>query len=95
MVREHGEGGSAKLPVRFIHQRIHLAEENGSLHSRMPRQADHRPDRICQSRLPVRFVAVNYEFGIGAAAEFVQVHANAFAVLVNAEGNGKIKQGEE
>lgn len=47
------------------------------------------------SRLPVRFVAMNYELGIGAAAQLVEVHADAFPVLVNAEGNDKIKQGKE
>jgi len=38
---------------------------------------------------------VDYEFGVGAAAEFVEVHADAFAVGIDAEGDDAVEEPEE
>ena len=38
---------------------------------------------------------MDYEFGIGSAAQFVQVHADALAVRIDAEGNDAIEEPEE
>lgn len=38
---------------------------------------------------------MNDEFGVGAAAEFVKIHANALAIDVDAEGNNAVEKEEE
>ena len=44
------------------------------------------------ANLSVRFVAVNHELRISSATEFVQVHAHAFAVGIDAKCNHAVKQ---
>ena len=44
------------------------------------------------ARLPVRFVAVDDKLGIGAAAQLMQVHADAFAVGIDPEGDEAVEQ---
>lgn len=41
--------------------------------------------------LSVRFVAMDDKFGIGSAAELVQVHAHALAVGIHAEGDDEVE----
>src|ERR1035438_2046885 len=43
----------------------------------------------------VRFVPVDYEVGISAASQLVQVHADALAVRVHAEGMHTVEQPEK
>src|SRR5580658_7778888 len=45
--------------------------------------------------LPIRIVAVDHELGLGAAAELVQIHADAFAIVVGAEGDYAVEGPED
>src|SRR5208283_1517868 len=45
--------------------------------------------------LSIRIVAVDYKLRVGAAAQLVQVHADALAVWVDAEGRHAVEQPEE
>ena len=38
---------------------------------------------------------MDYEFGVGSAAQFVEVHADALAVGIDAEGDDAVEQPEE
>ncbi len=43
----------------------------------------------------VRLVPMNHEFRVGAATEFVEIHADALAVGVDAEGDEAVENPEE
>src|SRR5665213_224172 len=45
--------------------------------------------------LSIRLVAMNHEFRIGATAELMQIHADAFAVRIHAEWYKPVQQQQD